>query len=170
MFLPGESQGRGSLVGCHLWGRTESDTTEVTQQQQQQHTFRNNSKINKIISITPNLSFQKETVKIMQTYALFQKNIKHVHGYSYSIKGVQKLALYHLISCFYAQYCNNIVMTLHVTENVTLMSNISWYKYNCICSTISLKLATESIHIFFYVHIFPRRVMYFYPLYFCYVW
>ena len=21
-FLPGESQGRGSLVGCHLWGRT----------------------------------------------------------------------------------------------------------------------------------------------------
>ena len=36
MFLPGESQGRGSLVGCHLWGRTESDTTEVTYQQQQQ--------------------------------------------------------------------------------------------------------------------------------------
>ena len=35
MFLPGESQGRGSLVGCCLWGRTESDTTEVTQQQQQ---------------------------------------------------------------------------------------------------------------------------------------
>ena len=33
VFLPGESQGRGSLVGCRLWGRTESDTTEVTQQQ-----------------------------------------------------------------------------------------------------------------------------------------
>ena len=32
MFLPGESQGRGSLVGCRLWGRTESDTTEVTWQ------------------------------------------------------------------------------------------------------------------------------------------
>ena len=30
VFLPGESQGLGSLVGCHLWGRTESDTTEVT--------------------------------------------------------------------------------------------------------------------------------------------
>ena len=25
----------GSLVGCCLWGRTESDTTEATQQQQQ---------------------------------------------------------------------------------------------------------------------------------------
>ena len=30
VFWPGESQGRGSLVGCHLWGRTESDTTEAT--------------------------------------------------------------------------------------------------------------------------------------------
>ena len=30
VFLPGESQGWGSLVGCHLWGRTELDTTEVT--------------------------------------------------------------------------------------------------------------------------------------------
>ena len=32
VFLPGESQGRGSLVGCRLWGRTESDMTEATQQ------------------------------------------------------------------------------------------------------------------------------------------
>ena len=30
VFLPGESQGRGSLVGCHLRDRTESDTTEAT--------------------------------------------------------------------------------------------------------------------------------------------
>ena len=30
VFLPGESRGRGSLVGCCLWGRTESDTTEAT--------------------------------------------------------------------------------------------------------------------------------------------
>ena len=28
MFLPGESQGQGSLVGCPLWGHTELDTTE----------------------------------------------------------------------------------------------------------------------------------------------
>ena len=28
VFLPGESQGRGSLVGRRLWGRTESDMTE----------------------------------------------------------------------------------------------------------------------------------------------
>ena len=30
VFLPRESQGLGSLVGCRLWGRTESDTTEAT--------------------------------------------------------------------------------------------------------------------------------------------
>ena len=30
VFLPGVSQGRQSLVGCRLWGRTESDTTEAT--------------------------------------------------------------------------------------------------------------------------------------------
>ena len=33
VFLPGESQRQGSLVGCSLWGHTESDTTEVTYQQ-----------------------------------------------------------------------------------------------------------------------------------------
>ena len=30
VFLPGESQGPGSLVGCRLWGCTESDVTEAT--------------------------------------------------------------------------------------------------------------------------------------------
>ena len=30
VFLPGESQGRRSPVGCHLWGHTKSDTTEAT--------------------------------------------------------------------------------------------------------------------------------------------
>ena len=30
VFLPGESQGWGSLMGCRLWGHTESDMTEAT--------------------------------------------------------------------------------------------------------------------------------------------
>ena len=30
VFLPGESQGWEILVGCRLWGHTESDMTEVT--------------------------------------------------------------------------------------------------------------------------------------------
>ena len=30
VFLPGEFQGQRSLLGCRLWGRTESDTTDAT--------------------------------------------------------------------------------------------------------------------------------------------
>ena len=30
VFLPGESQEQGSLVGGHIWGCTDSDMTEVT--------------------------------------------------------------------------------------------------------------------------------------------
>ena len=30
VLLPGESQGLGSLVGCHLWGCTKSDMTDTT--------------------------------------------------------------------------------------------------------------------------------------------
>ena len=33
--IPGMGDGGGGLVGCCLWGRTESDTTEATWQQQQ---------------------------------------------------------------------------------------------------------------------------------------
>ena len=36
VFLPGESQGQRSPVGCCPWVRTELDMTEATQQQQQQ--------------------------------------------------------------------------------------------------------------------------------------
>ena len=31
VFLPGKSHGQRSLVGYSLWGRKESDTTEVTE-------------------------------------------------------------------------------------------------------------------------------------------
>ena len=31
VFLPRESHGQGSLVGCCPWGHTESDTTEATE-------------------------------------------------------------------------------------------------------------------------------------------
>ena len=37
VFVPGEPQGWGSLAGCRLWGRTEVDTTEATQQQRHWH-------------------------------------------------------------------------------------------------------------------------------------
>ena len=52
VFLPGESQGWGSLVGWHLWGRTESDTTEATQQQQQQQPHKLSSQATNFLKIS----------------------------------------------------------------------------------------------------------------------
>ena len=37
VFSPEESQGQGSLVASHLWGRTKLDTTEVTYWRRQWH-------------------------------------------------------------------------------------------------------------------------------------
>ena len=45
VFLPGESQRWGSLVGYRLWGHAESDTTEVTQQQHKSKDFNLISKL-----------------------------------------------------------------------------------------------------------------------------
>ena len=42
VFLPGESQGRRSPVGCSPWGRTESNMTEATWQQRNLHTVFHN--------------------------------------------------------------------------------------------------------------------------------
>ena len=53
VFFPGESQEQGSLVGCRLWGHTESDTTEATQQQQQHEQLY----VHKLITSTEQINF-----------------------------------------------------------------------------------------------------------------
>ena len=58
VFLPGKSQGRGSLVACHLWGRTESDTTDMMQQQQQQQQQQARGKLSVILSLFKSLIFK----------------------------------------------------------------------------------------------------------------
>ena len=45
----GESQGWGTLVGCSQWGRTESDMTEATQQQQPQWNKTVDTLFNKVL-------------------------------------------------------------------------------------------------------------------------
>ena len=52
-FLPGESQGWRSLVGCRLWGRTESDTTEATWQQ-----WTPTNKTIRLLHLSPLLSWE----------------------------------------------------------------------------------------------------------------
>ena len=57
VFLPGESQGRGSLMVCRLWGRQESDTTDATQQQQQQQQQRVYANPKLLIDPSPTFPF-----------------------------------------------------------------------------------------------------------------
>ena len=47
---PEESQGQGSLVGCHLWDRTELDMTEATQQQQLLVKFMKSEKVKVLVA------------------------------------------------------------------------------------------------------------------------
>ena len=53
--------GTGSLVGCRLWGHTESDTTKATQQQQQQQqaslSFTISLSLHKLMSIESVMPF-----------------------------------------------------------------------------------------------------------------
>ena len=80
VFLPGEAQGRGSLVGCHLWGRTESDRTEATHHQQQQQ---------QCIYVNPNLLIylfllHLATISLISRYvSLFCKK-KKVNLYNFN--------------------------------------------------------------------------------------
>ena len=73
VFLPGESQGRGSLMGCRLWGRTESDMTEASQQQQQQ-----GYSISKIQKRKKNKSWEILLIKLTQPILKEQWIFKHV--------------------------------------------------------------------------------------------
>ena len=69
VFLPGESQGRGSLVGCCLWGRTGSDMTEVTQQQQQQCHIKHTTAIQPNIQRNENICSHKSLyIKIYRSF------------------------------------------------------------------------------------------------------
>ena len=74
VFLPGESLGRGSLVRCCLWGRTESDTTEVTQQKQQQ-----------------SFPYCTQTIFSAEMIALFQDQAFYLHSFQ-AVRGKIKLS------------------------------------------------------------------------------
>ena len=75
VFLPGESRGRGSLVGCRLWGCTESDTTEATEQRQQQPCL-----FSATLAIRPTLSFPRCVHK--SVFCVHRRSCKAKHSYN----------------------------------------------------------------------------------------
>ena len=70
VLLPGESQAWWSLVGCRLWGCTESDTTEATQQQQQhqQLTRYGRSQVLKLCSWLNNILVDKSILLLLFSF------------------------------------------------------------------------------------------------------
>ena len=53
VFLPGESQGRGSLVGCRPWGCTESDTLKRLSSSSSRHGVKDSKCAAAVGSIIP---------------------------------------------------------------------------------------------------------------------
>ena len=89
MFLPGESHGRGSLVGRHLWGRTESDTTEVTWQQQQQQVARSHCRVN-LYKVEKEIMFVPSIVVLQNPQLKYQQLILHnIEGGAMYLNSVQ---------------------------------------------------------------------------------
>ena len=69
--------GMGSLVGCHLWGRSESDTTEATQQQQQQATYDDDQACSHVLlCLFFTAGLQISIIPILQMRKLRQGDIK----------------------------------------------------------------------------------------------
>ena len=84
VFLPGESQGWRSLVGCHLWGRTELDMTEAIQQQQQQQQLVNLAWITigkKLVTQLPlgRKYWEREEQEQGKSYFTFHTLLKHLN-------------------------------------------------------------------------------------------
>ena len=78
VFLPGESQG---WVGCRLWGRTESDTTEATQQQQQHAKAFDCVDHNKLWNILKEMGIPDHlTCLLRNLYASQEATVRNGHG------------------------------------------------------------------------------------------
>ena len=69
VFLPGDSQGRGSLVGCLLWGHTKPDTTEATSQQHSKcFIFVKSVHLISVIMVLPKLGHLQKDIQSKSTW------------------------------------------------------------------------------------------------------
>ena len=95
MFLPGKSQGWWSLVGCHLWGRTESYTTEATQQDE-----------------FTNISFHG--------LSIYYKNIREIQSSAFFFKQRFCVFSYKIMKCFQIFIFSVVVVKINLTCKSTI--------------------------------------------------
>ena len=110
VFLPGESQGWQSLVGCHLWGRTESDTTEATQQQ---HAKITRALIYTLLFFIPKEHYFYPELALFYSVILFSTFLSLTHSCSYSL------------ACFFLVKERKLLQIGQENENTTLFHSKS---------------------------------------------
>ena len=110
VFLPGESQGWRSLVGCHLWGRTESDTTEATQQQ---HAKITRALIYTLLFFIPKEHYFYPELALFSSVILFSTVLSLTHSCSCSL------------ACFFLVKERKLLQIGQEDENTTLFHSKS---------------------------------------------
>ena len=89
VFLPGESQGRGSLVGCHLWGHIESDISWKEVDKSIHKFDASSSRVFEYLTIKSRIPLEGTTWKIFCS--------ERVNGFS-QFSSVQSLSLVRLFA------------------------------------------------------------------------
>ena len=146
VFLPGESQGQRSLVGCRLWDRTESDVTEVTQQQQQ---------LLHCKWILQQLSYQgSPQTSIFDTYFFsFKKNdsVIHIHIYVFFFRFLSIIDYYMILNIFpcviqYPSCLSTLCITVCICQSQTPNLSLPAPLFSLV--TISLFSVSVSLFLF----------------------
>ena len=127
VFLPGESQGWGSLVGCCLWGRTESDMTKAMQQQHHHHHISSVQLLSHVqLFATPRTAACQASLSITNSWSLPK------------LMSVESVMLSnHLILCCPLLLLSSIFPSIRVFSNSSILP-IRWPKYWNFSFNISL--------------------------------
>ena len=119
VFLPGESQGRGSLVGCRLWGCTESDMKRLSS---------SSSSIQNLKKKNNNKSQSPKSTKFFPYFyclflSLFFSQMQYANnGTSFNLYFFDNFNLLY-VSYLYLLFCQLIIPTLFVFLFIFLVND-----------------------------------------------
>ena len=135
VFLPGESHGRRSLVGCSPWGRTESDTTEATWQQSHKYT-----KILLVITLAGSLPFFSSILADFLSVLSFKYLERGVKVSNYNPAFVYFSFQFYVDFTYFAALLSNACMFVFLVTDLLFLYNVSIYD-EFLCSDIVILLS-----------------------------
>ena len=157
VFLPGESQGQRSLVGCCVWSPTESETTEVTQEQQHCNCNSHDHGLRLGIFSSVTISYDLYMLK-QQIYCficLIQQILTEYIKYAsidLGIKQWTKLTIVIALLKFIIQQrkTGNIQVTLKIKYGATIQTQMPW-RVQYMLAIIKFHTILHIYKIYFYV-------------------